>query len=142
MKILVLEDDADHILAFQEAARSLSADVIVWRNGHKMANEVAQHLADAALISLDHDLRDNDGEDVGSGMDVVRRLLKHKPTCPVVLHTANISARSLMMNTLLLAGWEVHRVSRDSMGFNWVYYDWLPKVSKLIGDKSANPPRR
>jgi hypothetical protein len=76
MKILILEDNEERITAFQAAGASLSAAVRVWRNAHRMIAEVGEELARADILSLDHDLNNDSGQDTGSGMDMARYLMR------------------------------------------------------------------
>ena len=132
MKILILEDNEERIAAFQVACAVLSTETKIWRNAHRMVKEVGQHLASADVISLDHDLNDDGGEDAGCGMDIARALVRFKPTCPIVLHTSNTSAGWSMHNELTAAGWEVSRVPPITMGTTWITKEWLPTVEIIL----------
>lgn len=132
MKILILEDNEERIAVFQAACAALSAEVRVWRNAHRMVAEVEQELATADMLSLDHDLNEDAGEDAGCGMDVVRDLAKRNPSCPVILHTSNTAASWSMLNELKEHGWEVRRVAPVTMSANWIEEDWLPIVRMIV----------
>jgi hypothetical protein len=56
--VLFLEDDADRLRGFQSAVARLgpSYQLRAWRDANRMMAECHEWLADAALISLDHDL--------------------------------------------------------------------------------------
>ena len=99
---------------------------------------IGQQLADATLISLDHDLTDDAGEDAGCGMDVARELARQKPTCPILLHTSNTDASWSMLNELKGSGWDVRRVPPVMMGTTWIEEDWLPVVRKIKAEAEAN----
>ena len=128
MNILILEDNEDRIASFRAAGGALSAEGTVWPNAYRMAAELCDLLAAASLISLDHDLNEPAGTDVGCGMDVVRELTRHKPTCPVLLHTSNVAASWSMLSELQDHGWQVQRVPPVTMGTAWIEKDWLPIV--------------
>jgi CheY-like chemotaxis protein len=131
MKILILEDNDERIKAFRDACGMLSAEMVLWNDARRMIEEMHQHLGDATAISLDHDLADIGGEAVGSGMDVVRELVSHKPSCPIFLHTSNTSASWSMRNELQRAGWIVQRIPPITMGTTWINEDWLSAVRIL-----------
>jgi hypothetical protein len=138
MKILILEDNEERIAAFEDACGALSAKARVWRNAHRMIAEVGEALATADLLSLDHDLNDDSGEDAGCGMDVARYLAHRKPTCPILLHTSNTSASWSMLNELKEHGWDVRRVPPVTMGAAWIREDWMPVVGKIKEEAEAN----
>ncbi|MDD4871904.1 MAG: response regulator [Kiritimatiellae bacterium] len=138
MKILILEDNEERIAAFRVACAALSAEAIVWRNAHRMVEDIGQQLAAADVISLDHDLNDDVGEDAGCGMDVARELARHKPTCPILMHTSNTTASWSMLSELRLGGWEVSRVPPVTMGTAWIKDDWVPAVRRIIETTKVN----
>ena len=120
MKILILEDNDERNAVFRAACATLSAEVRMWRNAHRMVEDLGTEIGTAGVISLDHDLNDDEGRDAGCGMDVARELAKRPPTCPVLLHTSNTEASWSMVNELRAAGWDVRRVPPVSMGTGWI----------------------
>lgn len=131
MKILILEDNNERNTVFRTACASLSADVRIWRNAHHMVEDIGKEIGTADVISLDHDLNDDEGQDAGSGMDVVRELARRTPTCPILLHTSNTDASWSMVNELRAAGWNVRRVPPVSMGTGWIEETWMRIVREI-----------
>ena len=132
--ILMLEDNADRLRAFQSAVNQLGAEFQLrsWRDANQMIAECHQVLAETALISLDHDL-DKEHEhspDPGDGVQIAAFLAKLPPLCPVILHTSNGERVWSMHNEFRFGGWEAERViplERD-----WVARSWLPKARALL----------
>src|SRR5687767_6355904 len=91
--IMILEDNADRPREFEAAVGRLGLPYQMrgWRDANRMMAECHMALADAALISLDHDLnKENDNcPDPGDGVAVAEFLAKLPPICPVILHTSN-----------------------------------------------------
>ena len=102
-------------------------DMIAWLPGH---------LAETALICLDHDLgasRFREGErfEPGTGRDVVNEIAQHKPCCPVVIHTTNYNAAPGMILALESGGWSVERVVPfDDLA--WLDRTWLPCLKSSL----------
>jgi hypothetical protein len=137
-KILILEDMEDRVTAFQAAAATLpDVELVLWRNATDMIRDLPTHLPSAVLISLDHDLLPVKGahEDPGTGLDVCEALAKQRPTCPVLLHTANYIKVWSMMNELTDSKWDVHRTPPVGMGEHWIESVWLPQIRRLLETK-------
>ncbi len=134
--ILILEDDRERLRRFYQSLKTakIELDVRVWRSAVKMIAEVDQHLAQAQLVSLDHDLYPDDGDtnDPGDGLQVARHLAELTPICPVIIHTSNVTRGSWMQGDLELAGWSVRRVG--PIGGDWVEADWIAVVQELLQD--------
>jgi hypothetical protein len=121
--ILMLEDDPERLERFRASALQLGAELVVWRSAHCMIAEIAEVLATAALISLDHDLEPEDSSDPGDGLDVAKHMAKLVPTCPVIVHTSNGIRGDAMVSQLEEGGWQYHRVM--PLGDDWIEVDWL-----------------
>src|SRR5215813_12284717 len=91
--ILLLEDDAERLSGFQSAVEQLGSAyrLVTWRDANRMMAECHEFLADAALISLDHDLNKEHEEspDPGHGVEVAEFFARLPRLCPVILHTSN-----------------------------------------------------
>ncbi len=76
--LLMLEDDPDRIRRFTATSRSVdpSLHLVVWRDARKMIAELGDYLPSARLISLDHDLEPDEGQedDLGDGVMVAKFL--------------------------------------------------------------------
>ncbi|MCL4176520.1 MAG: hypothetical protein KJ072_02075 [Verrucomicrobia bacterium] len=76
--LIDLEDDADRIRGFESAVAQHGPRYQrrVWRDAHRMVAECHEVLADAALMSLDHDLKKEhaDSPDPGDGVEVAEFL--------------------------------------------------------------------
>ena len=132
--ILILEDDISRIDRFKAVINNSRANIQIkmWRNAHKMIDEMDDYFQNCVLISLDHDLTtiEPDGSDPGDGMDMARSLASHKPICPVIIHSSNVSRCEMMQGELELTGWEVKQVA--PIGIDWIEVDWINLVSQLI----------
>jgi hypothetical protein len=136
--ILILEDDSDRTRAFQECLLECfpPKEVIVFDNAPDTIDWLQDHLEEALLICLDHDLgpnrvRDGDVFDPGTGRDVADYLATRKPCCPVVIHTTNSLAAPGMTMTLEDAGWSWARVVPYN-DLEWVRADWVDYVLKAL----------
>ncbi|MBI3041887.1 MAG: hypothetical protein HYY78_03575 [Betaproteobacteria bacterium] len=134
---LVLEDNPNRAAAFQDAAkRCRHAEAIrIWRIAAQMIQELPELLSGASLLSLDHDLykqSDND-PDPGCGRDVANYLARHKPHCPVIIHSTNTDAAWGMHNELTSAGWKVEIIHHLDEA-DWIATRWLALAQKLTGN--------
>ncbi len=106
--ILLLEDNADRLNEFKAAVGKLgpSYRLVFWRDAHRMISECHEFLADAALISLDHDLNKEHAEspDPGDGVIVADFIARLPAICPVILHTSNTDRLWSMHNEFRLGG--------------------------------------
>lgn len=140
--LLMLEDDAERVRRFTATLHDIdpALPLIVWRDAQTMIREVNQHLPEAKIISLDHDLEPLDGSpDPGDGLDVVKYLVSQPVVRPVIIHTSNRERSTWMAGEFDLAGWRHWRVA--PLGDNWIELDWKRRVRKLL-KKSCRPPDR
>ncbi len=132
--ILILEDNDERIVAFQQTVAVLGADfeLKVWRDAPSMIAECESFFPTTALISLDHDLNPMPGAtvDPGTGVDVARFLGDFMPVCPVLIHSSNTDRVYSMHNELRFAGWMVDRVG--PIGTNWIETSWLRAAKRLL----------
>jgi len=137
-KILILEDNDERIAGFQKTASELGPDceLKVWRDAHSMIRECEQFFANAALISLDHDLNPQPGvtADPGTGLDVARFLADFLPVCAVLIHSSNTDRAYSMQNELRFARWVVDRVG--PLGTDWIETSWLRRTRELMAENS------
>src|SRR4051812_2495696 len=136
--IFILEDNEERVQQFRAAAASVAPGVCVrvWRSAHAMIADLAESLAHASLISLDHDLirLPKEIDDPGSGYDVAKVLEELIPCCPIVIHTSNGERGTWMEGALTRAGWTYERVY--PFGDDWIEKDWGPTVRRLLGRKN------
>lgn len=128
--ILMLEDDNDRLTRFWAVGDRLGVEIIDWADANTMLAELSEHLASAALISLDHDLIPLRDVDPGDGLDVAKHLATLPPTCPVIIHTSNGRRGDMMIGELELAGWHYHRVL--PVGDDWIEHDWHRVVKQAL----------
>jgi hypothetical protein len=132
--VLMLEDDSERIERFTAVLKAIapSLPLTIWRNARRMIREVDPFLPSARLISLDHDLEPQEGdeEDPGDGIDVARYLAARKPLCPVIVHSSNRSRSDWMMGEFELGGWKAKRVA--PIGDDWIEAYWRVVVRKLL----------
>jgi ADP-ribosylglycohydrolase len=132
--ILILEDNDERIAAFERAITSLPGqyELKIWRDAQSMTSDCEACFANAALISLDHDLNPAPGvtEDPGTGLDVAKFLAECRPVCPVIIHSTNTDRSWSMHNELRFADWIVDKVG--PIGSDWIEKLWLPKAQELL----------
>lgn len=136
--ILILEDNAERIAAFQKAVAGLGGfELKVWRDAPSMIAESEAFFPRTGLISLDHDLNPLPGAtaDPGTGVEVARFLGDFMPVCPVLIHSSNTDRVYSMHNELRFAGWLVERVG--PIGTDWIETLWLRTAKRLLA-KHAN----
>lgn len=131
---MMLEDDSERIERFTAVLTVIapSLPLVIWRSARKMLREVEPFLPSARLISLDHDLEPQEGdeEDPGDGIDVARFLAVRTPLCPVIVHSSNGTRSDWMMGEFELGGWEANRVA--PIGEDWIEAYWRVVVRKLL----------
>jgi ADP-ribosylglycohydrolase len=137
--IILLEDNPERVQQFESAVRQLGPDyrLRVWRDTERMIAEFHEVLADAALISLDHDLtkEHDDSPDPGDGVQVAEFLARLPTLCPVILHTSNSERVWSMHNAFRFAGWRAEHVM--PFGDDWIARSWLPKARSLLEEAAA-----
>jgi ADP-ribosylglycohydrolase len=138
--LLLLEDDADRIAAFEAVLPELGSDwqMRVWRDAPTMLAECADYFSETHLISLDHDLNPQPGAtgDPGTGLEVAKLLAGYFPFCPVIIHSTNADRAWSMHNELRFGGWTAERFG--PIGDDWFGKIWLPKARELL----ASSPRQ
>lgn len=107
--LLMLEDDEVRIRGFTATLHVIDPAIrlVIWRNARKMIREVESYLPSTRLISLDHDLepQEGDDEDPGDGMVVAKFLAVRPQTCPVIIHSSNVQRSTWMAGEFELGGW-------------------------------------
>ena len=145
--ILILEDNDERAAAFQKAVTGLGNgfELKLWRDAPSMLAESEAFFAEAALISLDHDLNPAPGmtTDPGTGLDVAKFFGDFLPVCAVLLHSSNTDRVYSMHNELRFAGWTVDRVG--PLGAAWIETSWLRRARELLAQhpntwKAELPP--
>lgn len=136
--LLMLEDDPDRLHRFSRILKKRLPNLEWkhWRSAHRMIEESAPFLPKATLISLDHDLDpwEGDNQDPGDGVILVRWLVNHKQSCPVIIHSSNRERSDWMAGELELAGWKYRRVA--PIGEDWIEEYWIHIARKLLARKS------
>lgn len=145
MYLAILEDNAkrrehmarlaaDRLSTYEQAFFTSSAAMIEW---------LQANLSQVIGISLDHDLEpDPDASgpwvDPGTGREVADHLATCQATCPIVIHSTNVSAAMGMQATLEETGWLVDRITpyEDVL---WISELWLPTVRKSIAGFTVTP---
>lgn len=132
--LLMLEDDRERIERFAETLKAIDPllPLVIWRSARKMIREVEDFLSSARVISLDHDLEPQDGEedDPGDGIEVARFLAERAPVCPVIVHSSNGARSDWMIGEFELGGWDYNRVA--PIGEDWIEAHWRIVVRKLL----------
>lgn len=136
--VIILEDNAQRIAAMTAVLRELipAARPVFFENARKMLAWLAEHLGEADLISLDHDLpfrRDEENRliDCGTGREVADYLATLPPTCPVIVHSSNVECAAGMEFVLREAGWPCRRVHpRDDLA--WIGDQWAEALRDYI----------
>jgi len=133
--LLVLDDDRERLRGFEGILPHLGNDWILhsWRNAPSMRAQVDALLAEAELISLDHDLyRDAATDpDPGTGRIIADLLAEKDPVCPVIVHSTNTDAAWGMFNALASGRWTVELVHHTNQA-EWIAALWLPVAKRLL----------
>ena len=132
--LLMLEDDEVRIRGFTATLHVIDPAIrlVIWRNARKMIREFESYLPSARLISLDHDLepQEGDDEDPGDGMVVAKFLAVRPQTCPVIIHSSNVQRSTWMAGEFELGGWRYKTVA--PIGEDWIEQHWRAVVGKLL----------
>ena len=138
--ILLLEDNVDRINGFTAAVKELGAPyrLVCWKDANQFISECHESLADAALISLDHDLNKESDQspDPGDGLAVAGFLARLPAICPVILHTSNNERVWSMANEFRFGGWQAERVI--PLSTDWIEKSWTPTARVLLEKISTN----
>jgi FixJ family two-component response regulator len=141
--IAILDDEPDRLAAMRPllTERFSQYGIETFDNAPDMVRWLHEHLREAVLISLDHDLgpdRRRNGRkfDPGIGRDVVDFLATHRPQCPVILHTTNRDALPGMREALEETGWRVTSVMPYG-DLDWVREAWIDAVHACLGDEPS-----
>ena len=125
--IVILEDDSRRLEEMRRCVASHVPECAIecFDRAGAMIAWLEDHLAEVALISLDHDLPIlKDGTDAGSGRMVAEWLAARPPACPVIVHTSNENFAPGMMRVLRDAGWTLCRVYPHD-DCVWIAVDWV-----------------
>lgn len=144
--IVILEDYGPRIAAMNVVLRESLCRVpfVFIEDAHEAIAHLGEHLPEIDLISLDHDLpirRDAENRliDCGTGREVADYLAKLPPTCPVIVHSSNVTCADAMTIVLRDAGWPCKRVHpRDDLA--WIRDEWTQAVRDYIRDGWISTP--
>lgn len=135
--VAILEDNADRIAAMKAVLPEVLPGVesVFFEDAQPMIDWLLQHLAEVILISLDHDLPlwDLAGQsiDCGTGRQVADYLASMPPTCPVIVHSSNLTCASGMFFALKDAGWPCIRVY-PCEDVSWVGGAWAEQLRRYV----------
>ncbi len=109
----------------------------------QMIHHLQHNLQCTLLISLDHDLdllpgADHAMIDPGTGMEVADWLQLQSPTCPVIIHSTNLSAAKQMTAKLRRTGWTISRITPYD-DLVWVDAEWTSQARKFLLDAATTP---
>lgn len=131
MKLYLLEDNIRRIDQMHTVCQAHGGVILGLANTAPAAiSELAMMHAMVDLICLDHDLEESKEPDCGDGRDVVRWLVDHGITTPVLLHTTNQACGSQMEQALNDAGIRCHWVPPyDDLA--WIAGAWIGWAQRL-----------
>jgi len=136
--IAILEDEQRRLTAMGAcvAAACPSHQTISFADASAMIAWLSEHLHEAELISLDHDLPETRAEDgvatdAGTGRMVADWLASQPPTCPVIVHTSNENVAPGMLFVLRDGGWDVRRVYPYE-DCAWIAQAWADEARRLL----------
>jgi hypothetical protein len=139
--IVILDDEPERIQAMTACLsnRLPGYHVVTFDNAPDMVDWLREHLGDASLMCLDHDLgpnRSRNGEvfDPGTGRDVADYLATRSPICPVLIHTTNSLAAPGMAMVLDDSRWLHSRVVPYN-DLEWVTADWIGEVREALRNR-------
>jgi hypothetical protein len=138
-KIVILEDDPYRIQEMIHCLLELYSGVkiVTFDNAPDMIDWLKEHLDEAKIICLDHDLGPNRSRhgklfDPGTGRDVADYLSTKKPVCPILIHTTNSMAAPGMITVLDDSGWSNSRIV-PYCDLEWIHDAWIIDVIRMIG---------
>ncbi len=138
--LLMLEDNPERVQRFCASLHRIdpAMKLRVWRNAWTMIRQLEEFLPLAQLISLDHDLdpEEGDNSDPGCGLDLTKVLAHLSPVCPVVIHSSNGERATWMCGEFDLGGWDWRCVA--PLGDDWIEQHWLRTVRSLLRRRSAS----
>ena len=137
--IAILEDDDRRLGAMCACveARWAAYAAVAFDNAGEMIAWLGDHLAEVALISLDHDLPlaqtrgDGAAVEAGDGRMVADWLAARPPACPVIVHTSNEQFAPGMMRVLRDGGWTHCRVYPHE-DCAWIATAWAEEIRKRL----------
>ena len=136
--VVLLEDDERRAAAMAARLRDRfpAYSVRVWSNSRELCEALPEIWDDVALISLDHDLAVESGDDgrlvdQGDGLEVAEHLARRDPTFPVLLHSTNGDAVERMDRLLRKRGWETARVTPFN-DLEWIHQAWWPAARRFL----------
>jgi len=126
--LFILEDNDERITRFQDCLGS---------SAHRIERTVPESIAwleenreQILLYSLDNDLYVPGFEgDEGEGRDLCDWILANCPRRPVIVHSTNSHASTVMEMACQEAGWEFNRVVPYN-GFEWIPDTWIHRIRK------------
>lgn len=136
MRIVVLEDDADRIAEMQRLLQAKACVPEVFRSSHELVAALDRDSSGIAVLSLDHDLIDEGGRDLGTGRAVADFLAGRQPQFPVVIHSSNGLAADGMESVLQEARWTTVRVSPYE-DLTWIEEAWFPAIRRILKPRKA-----
>jgi hypothetical protein len=136
--IVILEDTEARVVAMRRVLNELlpQCEQVVFDNATDFIDWINEHLADAILICLDHDLgptRMRDGKmfDPGIGRDVADVLATCPVVCSVIVHSSNSVAVPGMLRVLRESGWKSSAVT-PSDDLSWIDTIWREEIETYI----------
>jgi hypothetical protein len=142
-KIVILEDNEDRRAAMRDclAARFNQYDAEFFDRAAELTEYLDTHLAEALVISLDHDLDLKPGPDgrcfdPGTGRDVADYLARKAPVCPVLICTTNTPAAQGMERVLREAHWQTQRILPFD-DVEWIPKEWVRSIRRAIAHRAS-----
>ena len=136
--IAILEDNTARVAAMRGVLNKLlpRCEQVVFDNATDFIDWINEHLADAILICLDHDLgpirlRDGEQFDPGIGRDVADVLAMCLVVCSVIVHSSNSIAVPGMLRVLRETGWKSSAVM-PSDDLRWIDTVWREQIETYI----------
>jgi len=136
--VAILEDCGERVAEMRGCLVELLPNhrPVFFEDASEMVTWLGAHLAEVALISLDHDLplpmeMDGRRSDPGTGRMVADYLANQPPVCPVIVHSSNDHFAPGMLQVLLEREWPGRRVYPFDE-HRWVRAAWAAEVRRLI----------
>lgn len=129
MRIWILEDDPRRRKAFSEVVLALRLKAQFFRSSHEMIAAIGESHPLPELISLDNDLNDVQGHDMGEGLKVAEVLARLPPFAEVMIASTNAPAAQRMVDDLTHAGWPVARIQpHDDLAWVVEWQRWIQRA--------------
>lgn len=128
--LFILEDNEDRTKAFESALGDIPYHIE--KTVPEAIEWLSKHGDDVTIFSLDNDLyvENYDGE-IGEGLELCEFIIANFKQVPIIVHTSNSNAATMMKMICAEAKWEFIRIVPYNC-MDWILETWIETVKRLI----------